>query len=47
MTKEFQCTCKSEFQDELYGKKMRVHNSCGDNKGKCTGYRYTVCGNKV
>lgn len=47
MTKEFQCTCQSEFQDKLYGKRMRLHNSCGDNKGKVTSYRCTVCGKEV
>ena len=47
MTKEIKCKCKSEFQDELYGKGMRVHNECGANKGKTTGWKCTVCGNIV
>lgn len=47
MTKEMQCNCKSEFQDQLYGKNMRLFNSRGDNKGKTTGYRCTVCGKEV
>lgn len=44
MTKELKCGCKSEFQDELYGKGIRLFNNCGDNKGKVTAYRCTVCG---
>lgn len=47
MTKELKCTCKSEFQDELYGKGIRLFNELGTNKGKCTGYKCTVCGNVV
>ena len=47
MTKEIKCTCKNEFQDKLYGKGMRVHNECGANKGKTTGWKCTVCGNIV
>lgn len=41
------CTCKSEFQDNMYGKGMRLFNTCGDNKGKVTGYRCTVCGKEI
>ena len=37
------CTCQHEFQDEKYGKGMRVMNECGDGK-KVTGYRCTICG---
>ncbi len=33
-----QCSCQSKFQDEKYGKSMRVHNKT------TTGYRCTVCG---
>lgn len=44
MTVERKCTCNSEFQDELYGKGIRLFNTCGDNKGKITEYRCTVCG---
>ena len=47
MTKELKCTCKSEFQDEMYGKGVRLFNSCGDNKGKVTVYRCTVCGKEL
>jgi hypothetical protein len=37
-----QCTCTHKFQDETYGKGMRVHNIAGDGKSsKCT-----VCNNK-
>jgi hypothetical protein len=34
------CTCKSEFQDQLYGKGMRYFNRVADGKGG----RCTVCG---
>ncbi len=34
------CTCVSEFQDNMYGKGMRVKNSSG------TGFKCTVCGAK-
>lgn len=47
MTKEIKCTCKSEFQDKLYGKGVRLFNCCGDSKGKITGYRCTVCGKEI
>lgn len=35
------CTCKSEFQDQLYGKGMRYFNHAGDGPGDG---RCTVCG---
>lgn len=35
------CNCESKFQDERYGKGMRVHNECASKDGK---YRCTVCG---
>ena len=41
MTEVLQCTCKSEFQDELYGKELRLMNTVG--KDKPNGYRCTVC----
>lgn len=47
MTKELKCTCKSEFQDGMYGKEVRLFNSCGDSKGKITAYRCTVCGKEI
>ena len=34
------CICKSEYQDERYGKNNRVHNEMVGQKG----YRCTVCG---
>lgn len=34
------CTCKNDFQDNKYGKSMRVHNP--NNKG----YICTVCANQ-
>jgi hypothetical protein len=40
MTIEKVCTCDSEFQDRIYGKKVRVHNLAFKNPiAKCT-----VCG---
>lgn len=41
MTKIIKCTCKNEYQDEKYGKGMRVHNSTFDVQKN--GYRCTVC----
>ena len=40
--KKFRCTCKSDFQDKRYGKKIRLH-TVGGEKGR---YKYTctVCG---
>ena len=35
------CDCESKFQDEKYGKDMRVHN---ERAGKDGGSRCTVCG---
>jgi hypothetical protein len=40
-TKILPCTCPSKFQDEIYGKGMRLHN-IGEDKKKA---RCTVCGN--
>jgi hypothetical protein len=39
------CVCKSEYQDEKYGKDMRVHNPIGkkDNPNKL---RCAVCNNE-
>jgi len=34
--------CRSAYQDEVYGKNMRLFNS-RDKDGKQTGYRCTVC----
>ncbi len=37
-----QCSCVSDFQDKIYGKRMRLHNLKEDGKnGKCT-----ICGAK-
>lgn len=42
--KIMECVCANEFQDERYGKSLRVHNEKGvpnkDNAGWCC----TVCG---
>ena len=42
----FKCTCKSEFQDEMYGKGNRLFNPRGKGE-KLDGYRCTVCGNEI
>lgn len=45
-TRIIKCTCEHEYQDERYGKKMRLHNKIG--KGTCIeGWRCTVCSNVV
>jgi len=36
------CFCKSEYQDEKYGKGMRVMNRMDDGKVRCT-----VCGKEA
>lgn len=46
MTKVMPCTCKHEFQDEKYGKNMRVFNERMSG-GKSNGWRCTVCGKEV
>ena len=38
------CSCKHEFQDERYGRGMRVHNPCSDGGPKHGQARCTVCG---
>ena len=45
-TKVFSCTCKSEFQDEVYGKHNRLFNPTGKEE-KLNGYRCTVCGKEI
>jgi CRISPR/Cas system-associated protein Cas10 (large subunit of type III CRISPR-Cas system) len=42
----FQCSCKSEFQDEVYGKGNRLFNPKGKGE-KVDGYRCTVCGREI
>lgn len=42
MTTIKKCTCKSEYQDDKYGKAQRVHNKKTEKNG--TGWRCTVCG---
>ena len=37
------CTCVHEFQDEHYGKQMRLHNDCRP-QGIILRFRCTVCG---
>ena len=41
MTKIIKCNCKNDYQDEKYGKNMRVHNTTIDIHKN--GYRCTVC----
>ena len=38
----FRSECVSKFQDERYGKKMRVYNKTTTDKLRCT-----VCGNEI
>lgn len=45
-TAVFQCNCKSDFQDEFYGKNMRLFNAKGK-EPKVDGYRCTVCGREI
>jgi len=46
MTKEFPCNCVSEFQDERYGRGIRVFNErIAGNKN--IGWRCTVCGKEI
>jgi len=46
-TSKKRCGCKSDYQDELYGKGIRVHNITGGS-GRLAksqgGWRCTVCG---
>lgn len=44
MTIEKACKCVSEFQDRVYGKNMRVHNFCGQDRRAA---RCATCGNKI
>lgn len=41
-SKIMKCTCKHEYQDQVYGKGMRVCNPIG--KSQDSGYKCTVCG---
>ena len=36
-TKVLPCTCKHDYEDQRYGKGLRLHNKC--NKG----FRCTIC----
>ena len=40
------CSCKSEYQDSVYGKGMRAKNSVGGKNGAGS-FRCTVCGKVV
>lgn len=37
------CTCEHEYQDEKYGKGMRVHNERAKDPKSPQEYRCTVC----
>lgn len=43
-TKLLLCSCQHEYQDEMYGKKVRVHNWADFAHNKSGGWRCTVCG---
>ena len=45
MPKVISCSCKHEFQDQQYGKGMRLFNEMG--KDQNSSYRCTVCGKEV
>jgi hypothetical protein len=40
-SKVLPCSCEHEYQDQIYGKKMRLHNAWGGRSFK--GWRCTVC----
>lgn len=46
MTGIYNCNCVSNFQDETYGRRMRLFNSMGKDN-KVSGYRCTVCGKEL
>lgn len=46
MTKVMRCNCSNEFQDEIYGNKMRLFNERLANN-KNNGWRCTVCGKET
>lgn len=41
--KVMKCTCVSEVQDSLYGKKNRLFNPAGKGGDQGKGYRCTIC----
>lgn len=45
--KVMKCSCKHEFQDNKYGKGMRVFNPAGKGSDQGSSYICTVCGNKI
>lgn len=42
--KIMKCSCQHEFQDQMYGKGMRVWNPTGKGSNQGDGYVCTVCG---
>ena len=39
-----QCSCESEYQDKMYGKRMRVWNHAPMKRSRPKRYRCTICG---
>lgn len=46
MTTIKQCSCKNKYQDEKYGKGMRVMNYAPKLHNSAGGWRCTVCATK-
>jgi len=44
-TKILKCYCNHDFQDEQYGRKMRVHNHTLKGYDGRAGWRCTICSN--
>lgn len=42
-TRIVRCTCDNQYQDSVYGKNMRVANSCASNNASVKNFRCTVC----
>ena len=35
-TRVLRCACSHEYQDQKFGREMRVHNLCQGNSARCT-----------
>lgn len=46
MTKLLKCNCENEFQDEIYGKNVRLFNEKLAN-GKNNGWRCATCKREI
>jgi hypothetical protein len=44
MTKILPCGCESEYQDKIYGRKLRLHNETRKKPSADGGWACTVCG---